>query len=190
MCLEKKRTTVKMANSKAPTRKFSSEKRRGYYELNNEEPSFTASYLGMTQLDVMFKPERGHEISARCVDKIHRVVPSKSTQQKVTLVISPNISRGLTVMGKGSTKEARYELDHIAFCSTDVRNQLIFSFIVDCDGDLQCHVFAFKTEEMAKEACFALSNAFSVAHGERLRKQKREDDKRARQEIIVRPMHA
>ena len=179
-----------MANSKAPRRKFSSEKRKGYYELNNEEPSFTAKYLGMTQLDVMFQPERGNEISARCVDKIHRVVPSKSKQRKVTLLISPNISRGLTVMEKGSTKEACYELDHIAFCSTDVRNQLIFSFIADCDGDLQCHVFAFKTEEMAKEACFALFNAFTVAHGEWLKKQKREEGKRARQEIIVRSVHA
>lgn len=169
-------------------RKFSSEKGKGYYELNDEEPSFEARYLGMTRLEDMFQPERGHDISARCVDKLHKILKSKSKQRKVSLLVSANISRGLTVTEKGSSKEVGYALYNIAFCSTDIRNQTIFSFIADCDGELQCHVFAFKSEEMAKSVCWSLSEAFTTAHGEWMRKQKREESKRGRQEITVGPI--
>lgn len=178
---------AEMAKS-GPRRKFSSEKGKGYYELNDEEPSFTARYLGMARLDDMFQPERGHEVSARCVDKLHRVLQNKSKQRKVALLVSSNISRGLTVSEKGSNKAVCYELYNIAFCSTDIRNQAIFSFIADCDGEVQCHVFAFKTEEMAKAMCLALSDAFTMAHGEWMRKQKREESKRGRQEITLGPL--
>ena len=166
-------------NSKPPRRKFSSEKAKGYYRLNDEEPSFKARYLGMVRVEVMFQPQKGYEISARCIDKLHTVCHSKGKQPKVSLLISSNISRGLTVKEKGNN-EVSYELFNIAFCSTDIRNQMIFSFIADCDGDLQCHAFAFKNEEMAKAMCLALSNAFTIAHGEWLRKQKREEDRPAR----------
>lgn len=174
-------------NAKAPRRKFSSEKAKGYYRLNDEEPTFTARYLGRVRLEKMFQPEKAYEISARCIDKLHTVFYSKGKQPKVSLLISSNVNRGLTVKEKGNNDEVCYELFNIAFCSTDIRNKMIFSFIADCDGDLQCHAFAFKSEEIAKAMCLALSNAFTIAHGEWLRKQKREEDRRARQDIIVGP---
>ena len=185
--LEQKLLEMADLNSKAPRRKFSSEKAKGYYRLNDEEPTFTARYLGRVRLEKMFQPEKAYEISTRCIDKLHTVFYSKGKQPKVSLLISSNVNRGLTVKEKGNNDEVCYELFNIAFCSTDIRNKMIFSFIADCDGDLQCHAFAFKSEEMAKAMCLALSNAFTNAHGEWLRKQKREEDRRARQDIIVGP---
>lgn len=181
-----------MANSDSgPKRKFSSEKYKGYYELNDKEPIFTARYLGVTNVDAPFQPERAHEISARCVDKLHKNLQDSGKKRKVSLLISTNVSRGLTLTEKGSEKEAYYALYDIAFCSTDVRDESIFSFIADCDGELQCHVFAFKNEESAKAVCMALSNAFSTAHGEWMRKQKREKARKiSRQEITVSPIYA
>ena len=172
------------SNSDSRRRKFSSEKSKGYYELNDEEPIFTARYLGMTGLDAMFQPERAQDISGRCVDKLHRVLQNKSKKRKVSLLISTNISRGLTITEKGSNKEVCYALYNIAFCSTDLRNESIFSFIADCDGELQCHAFDFKNVETAKAVCLALSDAFTTAHGEWMRKQKQEEIRRAREEIL------
>ena len=174
-----------MANSKAPVRKFSSEKAKGYYKLNDEEPTFTARYLGMSKVEAMFPPEQGQTVSARCIDKLHCAVRSKGKRRKVSLLISSNISRGLTVKGKGSKEELCYKLFDIAYCSTDVRNKLIFSFIAECEGELQCHAFVFKTEERANAVCLALSQAFTTAHGEWLRKQKREQSRKEREEITV-----
>lgn len=174
-----------MANSKAPVRKFSSEKAKGYYQLNDEEPTFTARYLGMSRVEAMFPPEQGQTVSARCIDKLHCAMPSKGKRRKVSLLISSNIYRGLTVKEKGSKEELCYKLFDIAYCSTDVRNKLIFSFIAECEGELQCHAFVFKTEERANAVCLALSKAFNMAHGEWLRKQKREQSRKEREEITA-----
>ena len=174
-----------MANSKAPERKFSSEKAKGYYKLNDEEPTFTARYLGMSKVEAMFPPEQGQTVSARCIDKLHCAMRSKSKRRKVSLLISSNIYRGLTVKEKGSKEELCYKLFDIAYCSTDVRNKLIFSFIAECEGELQCHAFVFKTEERANAVCSALSEAFTTAHGEWLRKQKREQSRKEREEITA-----
>lgn len=172
-----------MANSKAPVRKFSSEKGKGYYKLNDEEPTFTARYLGMSKVETMFPPEQGQTVSARCIDELHCAVQS-GKRRKVLLLISSNISRGLTVKEKGSKRELCYKLFDIAYCSTDVRNKLIFSFIAECEGELQCHAFLFKTEERAHAVCLALSDAFTTAHGEWLRRQKREQSRKERAEEI------
>ncbi|XP_068685879.1 low density lipoprotein receptor adapter protein 1-like [Montipora capricornis] len=172
-----------MADSHPPRRKFSSERAKGYYQLNDEEPNFTAQYLGMISVNDIFQPEKGYEISARCVDEIYQFANRKSRQKKVSLLISTNISRGITVTEIPSNKAICYELDNVAFCSTDVRNKMIFSFIVECDEDLQCHAFAFKSEETAKKACLALSNAFVSAYDEWSRKQKRESRKSSLEEI-------
>ena len=174
-----------MAKSKAPRRKFSSEKAKGYYELNDEEPTFTARYLGKTKVEDNFQPEKGLAISARCVDKLHGLLQSKGKRRKVSLLISSNISRGLTVTEQGSKNELCYKLFDIAFCSTDVRNHTIFSFIAECDGELQCQAFVFKTEERAKAMCLALSEAFTIAHGEWMRKRKREESRKGREEITA-----
>lgn len=173
-----------MANFKAPRKKFSSERGKGYYELNDEEPTFTARVLGMTKVEDMFQPEKGHTISARCIDKLH-VTQFKGKRRKVSLLISSNISRGLTVTEHGKKEEVCYKLFDIAFCSTDVRNKMIFSFIAESEGELQCHAFVFKTEERAKAMCLALSEAFKTAHGEWMRKRKREQCRKEREEITV-----
>ena len=175
-----------MANSKAPVRKFSSEKGKGYYKLNDDEPIFTARYLGMSKVEAMFPPEQGQTVSARCIDKLHCATQSKGKRRKVSLLVSSNISRGLTVKeDKGSKGELCYKLFDIAYCSTDVRNKLIFSFIAECEGELQCHAFLFKTEERAHAVCLALSKAFNTAHGEWLRNQKREQSRKGREEITA-----
>lgn len=174
-----------MANSKAPLRKFSSERAKGYYQLNDEEPTFTARYLGMTKVEAMFQPEQGQTISTRCIDNLHCAVQSKGKRRKVSLLISSNISRGLTVTEKGSNERLCYKLFDIAYCSTDVRNKMIFSFIAECEGELQCHAFVFKTEERANAVCLALSEAFTTAHGEWLRKRKREQNRKEREEITA-----
>ena len=174
-----------MANSKAPARKFSSEKAKGYYKLNDEEPTFTARYLGMSKVEAMFPPEQGQTVSARCIDKLHCTMQRKSKRQKVSLVISSNVSRGLTVTEKGKKEGLCYKLFDIAYCSTDVRNKLIFSFIAECEGELQCHAFVFKTEERANAVYLTLSEAFNTAHAEWLRKQKREESRKERGEITA-----
>ncbi|XP_078378790.1 low density lipoprotein receptor adapter protein 1-like [Oculina patagonica] len=173
-----------MANSKVSRRKFSSERAKGYYELNDEEPTFTARYLGMTKVEDMFQPEKGNAISARCIDKLH-VMPSKGKKRKVSLLISSNISRGLTVTEQGSKEELCYKLFDIAFCSQDLRNKMIFSFIAEHEDELQCHAFVFKTEERAKAMCKALSEAFATAHSEWMRKQKRKQSERGREEVTA-----
>lgn len=175
-------TIANMAASHSAKRKFSSERAKGYYQLNDAEPKFTAQFLGMIPVDELFQPEKGRVISARCVDKLYPVVNSKRKERKVSLLISSNISRGITVTEIPNNEEVCYELRNVAFCSTDVRNHAIFSFIAECNEELQCHVFAFKSEETSKEACLALSNACLSAHEEWLRKQKRES-RRSRQEM-------
>lgn len=173
-----------MANLKAPLRKFSSERAKGYYELNDEEPTFTARYLGVAKVEGMFQPEKGQTLSARCIDKLH-VMPSKGKKRKVSLITSTNISRGLTVIEEGSKDGESYKLFDIAYCSTDVRNKMIFSFIAESEGELQCHAFVFKTEERAKAMCLALYEAFTTAHSEWMRKQKREEGRKEREEVIT-----
>lgn len=173
-----------MANLKAPLRKFSSERAKGYYELNDEEPTFTARYLGVAKVEDMFQPEKGQTLSARCIDKLH-VMPSKGKKRKVSLLISTNISRGLTVTEEGSKGGHCYKLFDIAYCSTDVRNKMIFSFIAESEGELQCHAFVFKTEERAKAMCLALYEAFTTAHSEWMRKRKREEGRKEREEVIA-----
>lgn len=173
-------------NNNIIRRKFSSERAKGYYQLNDEEPTYTARYLGMTNVVDMLRPENGQSLSARCVDKLHNVVQGKK-KRKVSLLISSNISRGLTVteQGPGNKEEFCYKLFDIAYCCTDLRNKMIFSFIAEREGELQCHAFVFKTEEMAKAVCLALSDAFTIAHDEWLRKRKREESRREREEIMV-----
>ena len=173
-----------MAASYSTKRKFSSERAKGYYQLNDSEPKFAAEYLGMILVDELFQPEKGEAISARCVDKLSPVMNRKRKERKVSLLISSNISRGITVTEIPNNEEVCYELHQVAYCSTDVRNHAIFSFIAECNKELQCHVFAFKSEETSKAACLAVSNAFLSAHEEWLRKQKRES-RRSRQEVTT-----
>nr|XP_058942788.1 low density lipoprotein receptor adapter protein 1-like [Pocillopora verrucosa] len=156
-------------------RKLSSERARGYYQLNDEEPTYTARYLGKTKVVEFLRPENGLSVSARCVDKLHDGVQGKGKKRKVSILISSNISRGITVtdQGPGVKEEVCHKLFDIAYCCTDIRNKMIFSFIAEQQGELQCHAFVFKTEETAKEVCLALADAFKTAHGEWIRKQKR-----------------
>lgn len=90
-------TTANMAASHSTKRKFSSERAKGYYQLNDAEPKFAAEYLGMILVDELFQPEKGQAISARCVDKLSPVMNRKRKERKVSLLISSNISRGITV---------------------------------------------------------------------------------------------
>lgn len=162
-------------NNNIILRKLSSERAKGYYQLNDEEPTYSARYLGKTKVVEFLRPENGLSVSARCVDKLYDAVQRKAKKRKVSLLISSNAFRGITVtdLGPGVKEDVCYKLFDIAYCCTDLRNKMIFSFIVEREGELECHAFVFKTEEMAKAVCLALSNAFTTAHEEWMRKRKR-----------------
>lgn len=67
----------------------------------------------------------------------------------------------------------------------DVWNKLIFFFIVECEGELQCYVFVFKIEERVNVVCLVFFKVFNMVYGEWLWKQKCEQSRKEREEIMV-----
>lgn len=174
-----------MAQFKKVRRKLSRDKGKSY-DLNAAEPCFVVRYLGMKTVSGDFGQGSdlsvGIELCSECVAELQE----DKVVKKVSLLISTNIARGLTIIDWLSKKEqATFQLHNIAFCTTDQGKPTMFSFIGKREEVLQCHVFDCEKEEKANEVCEALSSAFTTAHDNWCRSKKRSDERKKSRDLVM-----
>lgn len=174
-----------MEQLKSIRRKLTRDKGKSY-ELNAPEPCFVVKYLGMRKIRTeirgsMTDMSTGVALCARYVEEIDQ----DSENLKVSLLISTNIIRGLTICDAASKKElVAFQLHNIAFCTTDKKKTEVFSFIGEHEGMLECHLFDCGKEERANEICVALCTTFTTAHDDWSRKKKRSESRKKSREVV------
>lgn len=181
-CLFPNKQDFKMEQLKQFRRRLSSsDKGRNDYNINPSEPCFDVRYLGMSCVTEDFEPAvNGHILASQHVEKMQQDCKAGKTLRKVSLCVSANNERGLTITDALTKCELSFQLHNIAYCCTNKDDPKIFSLIVEREDQLQCHGFIASKEAKARAICLALSKAFTTAYEIWSKKMKKLDSKKER----------
>lgn len=170
-----------MEKLKGIRRKISHEKEPSSYELNPSEPVFTARYLGKANVVELFNPSNGYTLSCKYAELLLKEKKSGRKPRKIELLISKNISRGLSLTDPaGNLPEQTFQLQNIAFCTTIRNHPNLFTYIAEQDGKLECHAFLCSKNDKARAMCIGVTKAFTLAHAEWTKKRARLISKKER----------
>lgn len=164
-----------MEQLKTIRRKISIDKEQTSYELNPSEPLFTARYFGKAVVTEAFSPSTGYSLCSSYTDQLLQTKKrTGKSPRKIEILISRNISRGLSLSDPSSkVEEETFQLQNIAFCTTIKQHPKVFTFIAEQDGKLYCHAFLCRKEAKARAICLAVTRAFTVAYDDWSRKTSR-----------------
>ncbi|XP_070572966.1 protein FAM43B-like [Ptychodera flava] len=144
-------------------------RRSGSFDINQQQPEFTVSYLG----NVPAEFRSGAECTSATVDTMYTALKGQSLT-KLTLNIT---KRGIAMKWHKTGVEEFIPIYNITYGAADPVHQRVFSFIESREHEggrkFYCHVCLCKDSTICRVLILYLMKAFNIAYEEYLRNKKR-----------------